>query len=251
MPLWDVPLWELVLIFLALMAGGLLKGATGAGAPILAVPAMAAVYDVQFAIVVMLVPNLLTNLSQAWRYREHRLSKTFLWRFVGGGVIGVLAGTYLLTTLDADVLSLMVGIAVALYVLMRVLRSDWVLSTPVATRIALPMGIISGVLQGAAGLSAPASLSFLNALRLERLVFMSTISLLFVTFVIVQFPVLSLAGVVTPQGLLVSCLAMIPIFAGMPVGAFLARHLSRPVFDRAIMLLLALLAAKMLFDSLF
>jgi len=250
-PLGDVPLWELVLIFLSLLAGGVLKGATGAGAPILAVPAVAAIYNVQFAIVVMLVPNLFTNISQAWRYREHRLSRTFNLRFVGGGALGTVAGTFLLTTLNADTLSLIVGLAVAGYVLLRLLRSDWVLGSALATRIALPMGILSGVLQGAAGLSAPVSISFLNALRLERLVFMSTVSLLFVTFVLVQFPLLGWAGIITPTGLLVSCLAMIPIFAGMPLGAFLARRLSRPVFDKAIMLLLACLSAKMLFDSLF
>lgn len=246
-----MPIWEFVLIFLCLMAGGVLKGATGAGAPILAVPALAAVYNVQFAIVVMLVPNLLTNISQAWRYREHRLSTNFILRFVGGGAAGTVVGTYLLTTLNAETLSLIVGLAVAGYVLLRLLRSDWALSTQLATHLALPMGVLSGVLQGAAGLSAPVSLSFLNALRLERLVFMSTVSLLFVTFVIVQFPILGVAGIITPMGLLYSCLAMIPIFAGMPVGAFLAKRLSRPVFDRAILLLLACLAAKMLFDSLF
>jgi uncharacterized membrane protein YfcA len=44
-------------------------------------------------------------------------------------------------------------------------------------------------------------------------------------------------------------LAMIPIAMGLPVGELIGRQLSNTVFDRTILVLLALLAVKMLFDA--
>ncbi|WP_346909097.1 hypothetical protein [uncultured Roseibium sp.] len=65
-----MPHIDLALILPALLAcvlGGLLKGATGAGAPVIGVPVLAALTDVQFAVAVFVTSNLLTNVNQAWR----------------------------------------------------------------------------------------------------------------------------------------------------------------------------------------
>ena len=71
-----MPLSAIAIVFVCLALGGILKGATGAGAPILAVPALAMLFDVQFAVAIMVMPNLLTNAWQAWRFRHHVTSRT-------------------------------------------------------------------------------------------------------------------------------------------------------------------------------
>lgn len=48
-----------------LLLGGILKGATGAGAPLLAVPAIALLFDVPFAIVVMVIPDVFRQAGPA------------------------------------------------------------------------------------------------------------------------------------------------------------------------------------------
>ena len=245
-----MPIFELVVVFGSLMVGGILKGATGAGAPILAIPALAAFHDVRFAIVIMTVPNLITNLMQVWQHRQHHLRPDFLVPFLIAASAGVTFGTWVLASLDSRTLSLFVAVAVLLYLALRLLRSNWQLDMVHARWLAAPFGFASGVIQGSAGISAPVSLSFINAMQLERRVFINTVSLLFVTFVSVQLPVLAFAGILTPNGFMLSCLALLPLLLGMPVGSFVARHLSRQVFDRLIMLLLAGLAIRMLWAAL-
>ena len=245
-----MPVFELVIVSICLVCGGILKGATGAGAPILAIPAMAAFHDVRFAIVIMTVPNLVTNLLQAWRNRKHRLRASFLIPFLLSAAFGVVLGTWVLVGLDAKTLSLIVALAVLLYLILRVTKTNWQLSAPLAVRLAAPFGFLSGVVQGSAGISAPVSLSFLNAMQLDRLTFMSTVSMLFVTFVTVQLPALAFAGVLTLGGFLLSCAALLPMLMGMSFGAFISRTVSRQAFDRLIMLLLVGLAVKMLWDAL-
>ena len=58
----------LALAALALFLGGVLKGATGAGSPIVAVPILSLLYSVPFAVSVFVLPNLLSNLFQSWKY---------------------------------------------------------------------------------------------------------------------------------------------------------------------------------------
>lgn len=244
-----MPITELLVVFVSLTVGGVLKGATGAGAPILAIPALAAFHDVRFAIVVMTVPNLVTNLLQVWQNRQHHLRLDFLVPFLAAASAGVLVGTWILAGLDSRTLSLFVALAVLCYLALRLLKSSWQLDMAHARWLAAPFGFVSGVVQGSAGISAPVSLSFINAMQLERRIFMNTVSLLFVTFVSVQLPALALAGILTSTELMLSCLALLPLLLGMPIGAFISRHVSRQTFDRLIMLLLAGLALRMLWAA--
>jgi len=241
---------ELAIIFICLAAGGVLKGATGAGAPILAVPALAMIFDVKFAVVVMLMPNLLTNVWQGWRFRRHLLPGSFLLRFAGAGILGVLLGTLMLTHFSQKALSLIVAGAVVGYIALRLARPDWKIAFPLASRLSMPAGFLAGMLQGAAGLSAPASITFLNAMRLDRQIFIATISFLFVAVTSLQVLSLSFLGIFSVHGALISLLAMLPILAFMPVGAALARRLSRENFDRMILILLGFVAAKLIYDAL-
>ncbi|MDJ0631493.1 MAG: sulfite exporter TauE/SafE family protein [Rhodobacter sp.] len=245
----ELDLSALVAIFAALSLGGLMKGATGMGTPVVAVPVMAAFVDVKLAVVVMVIPNLATNLWQIRQHGQHRLGEGFATRFALGGAIGALLGTWLLVALPVRSLSLTMAAAVILYIVLRLARPDFRLDIAAARRVVLPASTAAGVLQGAAGISAPIAVSFLNALRLDRLVFIATISIFFATMSLVQIPALLWVGLLTPQVLLLAALALIPIFAAMPVGAWLARHLSAAQFDRAILVLLTLLALRLIWSA--
>ena len=239
----DLAPWQIGIIGIALVFSGLIKGATGAGAPIFAIPVMAAIVDIKFAILAMLVPNLMTNIWQAHRFRNRQPERRFLWRYVGGGAVGVIVGTVLLTTLSLDVLSIVVSASVLIYVAFRLSRPDWKLSMDRASRLAVPAGISAGILQGATGLAAPALLTFLNALRLERMTFVATVSLVFVTFTVVHLISLGIGGLITIEAIFVSAIALAPIAAGMALGTRLLTILSARAFDRIVLLLLCVIAA--------
>ena len=60
----------IIAVLVAFALGGILKGATGAGAPIITIPVIAAFYDVRIAVIIMVVPNLLTNIGQFQPIKE-------------------------------------------------------------------------------------------------------------------------------------------------------------------------------------
>src|SRR5262245_59669143 len=132
---------EFLIVSGCLAIGGVLKGATGAGAPILAVPAIAALFDVRFAIAVMVVPNILTNAWQAWYFRTSLPVSRFTIPLVAGGIGGVCAGTFLLSIVPAQKLSILVAISVAGYVILRLAKPDWKIGMAQAKHFALPAGL--------------------------------------------------------------------------------------------------------------
>jgi len=241
----ELDLFAYAAVFVALALGGTLKGATGMGAPVIAVPVMAGFFDVRLAVVLMVLPNLATNLWQLWLFRAQRPGR-LSWRFALGGAVGAGIGTALLATVPARALTLLVAGAVLAYVALRLWKMDFRLAAPLADRLALPMGTMAGVLQGAAGISAPVSVSFLNSLRLERRVFIPTISLFFTTMCLVQVPALAGLGLYDAHLLALSALAIMPLMAFMPLGARLARSITPRTFDRLTLCVLVGLAIKLI-----
>lgn len=237
----------LALAFLALLLGGILKGAVGAGSPVVAVPILSMLYGVPFAVSVFVVPNLVSNLWQGWQYRKYQLSPKFALAFALGGACGAGVGSVLLARLPADLLMRFVAIIVIGYIIFRLARPTWQLSTKRANRWVFPAGFLGGILQGAGGISAPASVTFLNALKMPRATFIVTISIFFVAMSLVQVPALIGLGILTGDRLLFSMIALGPLLVGMPIGAWLARRVPANVFDKLVLALLLVVALKLIF----
>lgn len=245
----DIPAWQAWIIIGTLLLSGVVKGATGAGAPIIAVPVMAAVVDVRFAILTMLMPNLLTNIWQAYHFRAAQPEKSFLWPYMAAGAAGIVAGTVLLARLSLEGLSLIIGLSIVAYIAFRLARPSWTLPLDIARRFAVPAGFAGGLLQGSTGLSAPATMTFLNAMRLPKLTFVATVSLLFVMFSVTHLLALAAGGLLGLQAVVLSLLAIVPIALGMTLGTRLLRVVSARVFDWLVLGLLSIVALRIFYEA--
>jgi uncharacterized membrane protein YfcA len=239
--------YGLAVATVAFLMGGILKGAVGAGSPVVAVPILSMLYGVPFAVSVFVLPNLISNLWQGWQYRKHLVSPKFVVVFACAGATGAGVGSVLLSALPADFLMRIVAFIVLGYVAFRLTRPAWSLSDIHANRLVALAGFIGGVLQGAGGISAPVSVTFLNALKMERSAFIATISIFFVAMSVVQIPTLIGFGILTPNRLLFSVFALIPLLGGMPIGAWIARRVQPEVFNKLVLALLLVVALKLIF----
>ena len=71
-----------IIIIISFILAGILKGATGAGAPIITIPVISAFYDVRLAVVLMVVPNFLSNIQQLYHFRKSILPLFFTFSFL-------------------------------------------------------------------------------------------------------------------------------------------------------------------------
>jgi uncharacterized membrane protein YfcA len=235
---------------LALGAGGLVKGATGMGLPIAALPILVSFLSVQHAVALLVFPLLTTNLWQVWRFRADLWHADFLPPLLVGGGFGIAAGTVLIASLPERILSFAVAGVVFAYVALRLLKPQFAVSPALGRKLAAWMGFASGLLQGATGMGGPVGATFIHAMRLHRTAHVAALSAMFLLFVIVQIPALTLVGLLTWQIALESAFAVLPAIAMVPVGAWLASRLSQAAFDRLVLALLVVVAAQLLLRNL-
>jgi len=234
-------------ILTAFALGGTLKGATGAGAPIITIPVIAAFYDVRIAVIIMVIPNLLTNISQIYQFRKTILPLFFTFSFALGGGIGAFIGTILLINLPIKILTLAVAFIVIIYIILKLVVPSWKLTYKKATKLVFIMGTGGGVLQGSAGLSAPISITFLNSMKLERDQFIPTISVYFGIMSIFQFPTLYYYNFFNLEITLLSVFSTVILICFMPLGSWFAKNMSKEVFDKIILILLSFIALRIIY----
>ena len=102
-------------------------------------------------------------------------------------------------------------------------------------------------MQGAGGISAPVSVTYLNAMRMERSEFVATISVFFLTMTTTQIPTLIGLGILNSSNAPLALLAAIPLFGAMPVGAYAARRISKDTFDKLVLGLLFVVALRLVY----
>ena len=209
----------IIAILVAFALGGILKGATGAGAPIVTIPVIAAFYDVRIAVIIMVVPNLLTNIGQLYQFRKTILPSFFTVSFALGGGI-------------------------------KLIVPSWKLIYEKATKLVFIMGAAGGVLQGTAGLSAPVSITFLNAMKLERNQFIPTISVYFGVMSIFQMPTLYYYDLLNFEIIAASLISTLVLLSFMPLGSWIAKSISKENFDKITLILLAFIALRIIYINL-
>ncbi len=240
----------IIAILVAFALGGILKGATGAGAPVVTIPVIAAFYDVRIAVIIMVVPNLLTNIGQLYQFRKTILPSFFTVSFALGGGIGAFIGTILLANLSIKILTLSVAFIVIIYILLKLIVPSWKLIYEKAAKLVFIMGTAGGVLQGAAGLSAPISITFLNAMKLERNQFIPTISVYFGVMSIFQMPTLYYYDFLNFEIILASLISTVVLLSFMPLGSWVAKSVSKENFDKITLILLAFIALRIIYLNL-
>ena len=244
-----MPWQDLIIAFIACALGGTLKGAVGAGAPVVAVPILSLLFDVPTAVAIFTIPNIFTNVWQGLQYRKSLTDKRFAAGFALSGALGALIGTLMLAWLSPDLLMLIVAAAVIAYIVFRMFNPHWHLTPVMANRLVVPSGFAGGILQGSGGISAPVSMTFMNATGMDRPRFIATISIFFIAMSLVQIPTLSGLGILTGHIALLSLLSLIPLLGFMPVGAKLAQRFSKQTFDRIVLALLAVIAIKLIWSA--
>ena len=235
-----------LIIALGLGAGALCKGVTGMGLPMFAVPVLASFFGIPQAVAIMAVPIIVTNSWQIYHYRSHAGSIDFLPHMAAGGVVGICLGTLFLKTAPGALLEIVFGLLLLSYVALRLVHPSLQMSLATGKRLAAPTSTAAGILQGAVGMAGPVLLTFLNSLRLERGVFIHSISVVFLSYAVVQLAALTVAGLMTGETLLQGLFALLPIAMVMPLGMALGRRISARAFDRVMMVFLVVIALRFL-----
>jgi uncharacterized membrane protein YfcA len=166
------------------------------------------------------------------------------------GVAGAVGGTFGLKALDHRWLALALAATIVLYLVVRFTKPDFAVPVRVSRIASPPVGLAAGVLQGATGISGPLLTMYLHSLRLSREAFVASIATMFLVLASVQTVTLIVLGLYDAPRVGQSLMALIPIAIMMAVASRYARQLSTKLFDRWIIVLLAVFAIRLIYEGL-
>jgi uncharacterized membrane protein YfcA len=242
----------LALVFAVVFAGGLVKGVAGFGYAVVATAALATALDPATAVVLLIVPTLAANLSLL-RELDRASFASCLARFgpyLGGAVVGTLAGMALLGRVPEAVLALGLGLFTAAYV---VGRQPYVAVPGLASlrsycfspgRVGMALlGLGSGVVFGVAN-AAVQVVAYLDSRDLDRSTFVGVLSLVLVGVSAVRVGAAAALGLYE-GALALSVAAAVPGLVGVSVGNRLRPRVPDRYQVAGTLLLLAVIAVRL------
>ena len=240
----------LLIIFVALGAGAFSKGATGMGLPLIAVPIRAGFLGAQQAIIVVTIPNMVSNFWVMWSYRTRFHTVPGLVFATVAGALGVAGGTWFLATADERMLTLVLAVCVGAYLVLLAFRIEIRFSGRLGRVLSPVIAALAGVSQGAAGMSSAVVAAWVRAFGLEKEAYIFAASTMFLGLTTTHFIFVLLAGLFDWQLLGQGILALIPIAVFLPLGMRTTPYISKEWFNRVIVTLIIVMEAKLIWQGL-
>ncbi|ALM54779.1 hypothetical protein AR456_17045 [Halomonas huangheensis] len=206
----------------------MVKGILGMGMPTVLLALLTAVIGLPNAMALMLVPTVVTNLWQALAGGQLLVLSRRLWLFLTTAALAVWPGVWVLASVDARWLSLLLGVLLMLYGAMNLARRSIAFTERPAH--ASGAGALTGLLTGMTGSSVFPGVPWLQSIGLPREALIQAMGMLFCLTTASLALALGERDVLTGDLLLASCAALVPAFAGMWLGQKLRRRLSEARF---------------------
>lgn len=242
--------FALLLACLVVFVGGAIKGAVAVGFPLFTTPLLAALYGPKFAVVVIVLPVVITNVVLLV---ARTASPGTVRRFLPITLVlapATVAGSLLLARADGQLLAIVVAALALTFAGLSLLPIRLTVSPAFERWLAPAVGLGGGLAQGAFGISGPIVAIYLHALRLEPRDFAYGVTLLFTVGALIQAVSYARLGLLTRESLFLS-LALIPAaMLGQELGFRLQDRLKPRRFRQGVIAVVALSSANLLFRGL-
>ncbi len=241
---------ELAIVLVAVIIGSIAKSVTGMGLPLIVIPIASLFVDVDDAVVVIALPNVLANAVLA-RTGTPQLPRDARPAGARGGRCGRCRRR------DAavgqrvrDPLVVAVVVAIVGYIVLFFAHPEFRTTPAQSKRLAPAVGGVAGAFQGAIGISGPIVGSWIHSYRLPRSAHILSVTSLFFITGLAQLVVLISTGELSGR-VGATLLACIPVLAAIPFGTRLRESVSGRGFDLAIIGMLGISAAALCLQTFF
>ena len=239
-----------VLVGVALLLAAFVKGATGLGFPLIATPMVALLLDIRVAVTILILPNLLMDVTQVFRdgfpYPILRRFKSM----IGLTVVGVFLGTMVLVLLPLWSLNLCLGIMVIVFVGSNLLKFDFTITPAAEKRLSPLIGLLSGFLNGMTNAAGPVLAIYFYSLKLEKRTFVKSVATIFMITKATQLIAVSTWNLFNRDTLTLSLQVVLFTLVGFFAGLKTQDRVNQNTFSRGLMVLLSVVGVILIARSL-
>jgi hypothetical protein len=239
MEIFGVPLWLLAVSSVAIFGAAIVRGFSGFGFSLLSITAITLIMpqaEVVPSIFLLEIAASLHLIPSIWREIH--------WRSLGFLLLGCVIGTPIGVTALANVPAAPMTLAMSVLVIVTavmMLRGFHLEKTPgpVATTVT---GAASGLLNGAFGIGGPPVVLFFFSTPGAAAIGRASVIAYFIGTDSMGLAWDAYHQLITKQTFVQAALWLLPLLAGVTIGAKFFRHISEPVFRRWVLRLLMVLA---------
>jgi uncharacterized membrane protein YfcA len=238
------------LVFVCLLAAAFLKGATGMGFPLIATPILTLLLDIRSAVVVLIIPSMLMDITQIFR-RE--FPSAVLKRFSGFvvlGAVGAYIGTAFLLTLPLWILNLCLGLVILVFVAMNILQPDLKIPPNAEKLLSPAIGFGAGFVNGMTNVSGPVVGMYFYGLKLPKQEFVKTVAITFFIFKWGQIAALSSWNQFSWRLFQVSVILIVLLCAGFYAGLKTQDRVNQRIFNHGLLFILLIIGVTLVFRAL-
>ncbi|MBI4491844.1 MAG: sulfite exporter TauE/SafE family protein [Chloroflexi bacterium] len=228
----------LLTMALGVFLAGIVNGATGLGFSIVAGAALALLLDAKTAVLLISVIVPILTSVQLLRHRAQVRHLRRILPLLGGGLLGVPLGTYLLAVLSGRAVALVLGAFTLLYVFTGFFKLRFRVTPRWEPLLAPLVGVSGGICNGAVGVSGPILASYLLALDMPASTFIFSLAVMFVVQSATRLVGLITLNQMTPALASLSLLLLPAGVLGILSGMWLQSRLPKQAFHRAVLLVL-------------
>jgi uncharacterized membrane protein YfcA len=237
---WTLPSADMIaLISATFFAAGLVKGTLGLGLPTVVLAVLAAPLGLKEAIGFMLFPSLCANLYQGFVGGALVDLLSRFWAFFLAAIVGIGIGVAILAGGRDEMLLALLGLVLCVYTGLNLSGRKLPPPPPERERRYSPIaGGLGGLMFGMTGVFIIPGILYLQALGLKRDVLIQAMGISFIIITLAIAIFMKSQGILEASQILLSGLALAPMFAGLAIGTYYRKRIPESTFTRVIMIAL-------------
>ncbi|NJM34492.1 MAG: sulfite exporter TauE/SafE family protein [Rhodomicrobium sp.] len=241
-----MPFSDIALAALGLFFAGIVKGATGLGYSSCALPFLAAAFGLKMAIVLVVIPAMVSNLAVMWTAGYLRETLVRFKRFYLSTIPGVCVGLFALTWADQRYSEVSLGVLIVGYSVYSVFKPTLTLPSHLQGPLQIPAGLLNGFFTGLTGSQVLPLLPYMLSLRLDPDRFVQAVNMAVTISAAVMVVGLLSYGLMTTPDLLASILCIAPAMIGIGLGGQVRRLIPSAHFRVVVLIVLALIGLALI-----
>lgn len=209
-------------------------------------PLLALVVDVKTGVALSILPNIVMDGIQLGRRGDLLATVRRLALLLAFGFVGTVIGTRSLAVMPASVALVVLGVVVLGFVGLSTSRLGLRVPARWEPWLAPPVGLAAGFLGGVTNVPGTLLVVYFSALGMDKQQFVRSVALCFMTYKLMQLGAVAYYGLLTWPLLGASAGLTVVGLGGFWLGLRLQDALPERIFNRAVLVVLALLGVSLL-----
>ncbi|XMB85595.1 sulfite exporter TauE/SafE family protein [Mycoplasmatota bacterium WC44] len=223
---------EYILIFLIIFIGALIQGMTSFGSSLFALPLLLYFLDVKEIVPLLATYNLFMN-TLIFRKIGKDANLKSISPLLITAIIFTLVGAFALKGLDTKYIKITIGIMMLITSTTSLFGLKVLFKKP--EKLFIPVGMVSGLLNGSTGMSGPPVLLFLSNQNVEKNVFRSTLTSYFLVLNVISITTYAFTKIYNNDVLKLVVLYLPALISGTLIGIKLGNKINEKLFKKIVL----------------